>query len=138
MTDHAAPRRHILLDFDGVVSAEYYEYRDEPRDTANMTRLGIYQLQVPADDASPGGPYTMVVDRTIIDRINTIAALPGVDVFWLTCTGYWAPRFFAPYLGLAEFPNSPHGSDIPGQQGAPSSGFMSRHWYLGRSEFATD
>lgn len=136
MSDHVAPRRHILLDFDGVVSAEYYEYRDEPRDLENMARLGIYQVQVPADDASPGGPYQMLVDKAVVARLNTIAALPDVDVFWLTCTGYWAPRLFAPHLGVDSFPNSPHASNIPGQEGAPGSGFRARLWWKAQAALA--
>ena len=114
-----APTKHILLDFEGVVSAE------RRLDAPNSDRYRVTSVHLP----SHGEPFTAVVDDVVIARLNALAQLPGVTIHWLTCVGFHVPRSIAPALGFDDFPNSVHTSDVPGQDGWPATNFAAASWW---------
>jgi hypothetical protein len=139
--------KHILLDWDGVVRADYYALRpggdtpDAAERAANQEareRAGynVHRVQIP-DTAGDGcdihdwdvTDYDVMVSPHVAARINALSFRPDVTVFWLTATGFLAPLVFGPAASLVHFDSSPFASDLPGQVGTPSNGFASRFWW---------
>ena len=115
--------KRILLDWDGVVRADYYALSE---DTAKTTaaELARFIVHRPA-----GVSHQLLVDPAVVSGINAVAARDDVTVTWLTAVGRFATDVFAPAVGLSKFGNTPGASDEPGQSGAPMDGFRSTLWW---------
>ncbi|WAC50384.1 hypothetical protein [Frigoribacterium sp. SL97] len=118
------PTKHILLDFEGVVSAELNlaAAADAGHDVGRFT---MTEVPLPSDASA----FVAVFDPAVVSRINALATVPGVSIHWLTCVGHHVPRTIAPAIGLDDFPNSAHASDIPGQEGWPGTNWTAGAWW---------
>lgn len=129
--------KHILLDWDGVVRADYYPIRPDDnttqavakaaeRETRERASYNVHRVQIPEIGVVD---YDVMVSPHVAARLNGLSFRPEVTVFWLTATGFFAPLIFGPAASLVHFDSSPFASDLPGQVGAPSNGFASRSWW---------
>jgi hypothetical protein len=129
--------KHILLDWDGVVRADYYVLRpggDTPdaleraanREARERAGYNAHRVQIPEIAVTD---YDVMVSPHVSARINALSFRPDVTVFWLTATGFLAPLVFGPAASLVHFDSSPFASDLPGQVGTPSNGLASRFWW---------
>jgi hypothetical protein len=121
--DPTVPHNHLLLDWDGVVRANWYDYRDEPRDEYNYGRLHLYPV---TDD---GQTFHMLIDPDVIAAIHRWAARNDTTVYWISANGHWTYSILAPAAGLPPLSWAPHASEEPGQPGYPGSGFRSAGWW---------
>ena len=117
------PHNHILLDWDGVVRADWYDYRDEPRDDEQYARLHVYPVTAGENTA------LMLIDPDVIAAIHRWANRDDTTVYWISANGYFTYELLAPAAGLPELGWAPHASERPGQDGYPGSGFRSAGWW---------
>jgi hypothetical protein len=116
--------KHILLDWDGVVRANYYDINDdEPGNIEQAARLSAYPT-VLFDES-----FDMLVDPNVLARLTAIAERPDVTIYWLTANGYIVPHFYGPVVGLPRWGGSPYASQEPGLPGAPGNSFLGMHWW---------
>ena len=117
------PVKRLLLDWDGVVRADYYSLRTDTPEEKEAERARFVSHR------PHGVSHELLVDPAVVARLNAVADRADVTVTWLTAVGRFAPDVFAPAVGLSSFGNTPGASGEPGQSGAPMSGFPSNFWW---------
>lgn len=120
-------KNHILLDFDGVCRAEWYDIADEPVDEYNHGRLRAFPVTLGGDN------WVMLLDPDVIAAVHRWTEREDTKVYWFSANGYLTYEVIAPAAGLPVLGWAPHASEKPGQGGYPGSGRTSRFWWKAQS-----